>query len=85
MNTCGCGCQSKVIRYVDGKKTCDRCKPVNRSGTFLRYLEGEAREYDRDIIQVVDKNGALNPNFVEYYGKEKANKALNDHAKRINL
>jgi hypothetical protein len=82
MNTCACGCQAKVIRYVDGKKTCDRCKPVNRSGTFLRHLEGEAREYDRDIVQAVNKDGSINENFVELYGREKAEKVIKDHATR---
>ena len=84
MNTCGCGCQSKVIRYVDGKKTCDRCHPVNRSGTFLRHLEGEAREYDRDIVQPLRKDGTMNEDYLELYGKEKFDKAIKAHAKRRN-
>lgn len=82
--TCGCGAQVKVVRYQDGKKVCQRCSPVKRSGTFLRRMEGETREYHRDILQVVDKEGALNADFVELYGKEKADKAIKDHSKRRN-
>lgn len=50
-STCACGAQVQVIRYKDGKKTCDRCNPTNLSGTFLRRLEGEKQYYAADILQ----------------------------------
>lgn len=68
---CSCGRHVDVIRYVDGKKRCDHCLPINRSGTFLRKMEGEAREYQRDILQKYNKEGSLNPNFIEVYGEGK--------------
>lgn len=68
---CSCGKSADVIRYKDGKKVCNRCEPLKKSGTFLRRLEGEAREYDRDIIQKYHKDGSLNPDFIELYGKGK--------------
>jgi len=49
--TCSCGHQVKVIRYKDGKKTCDYCNPTNLSGTFLRRMEGEKQYYAKDILQ----------------------------------
>lgn len=67
--TCSCGAQVEWVRYLNGKKVCQRCNPVNLSGIFLRRLEGEAREYDRDILQKYLKDGSLNPNFQEVYGK----------------
>ena len=68
---CGCGKYVEVVRYVDGKKVCQFCSPVKRSGTFLRRMEGEAREYARDIVQKYNKDGSLNPNFTELYGEGK--------------
>jgi hypothetical protein len=82
--TCACGVQAKLIRYVDGKKTCDTCRPVNRSGTFLRRLEGEVREYHRDVVQPLKKDGTINPDYIEVYGEKKLKKALNAHGKRRN-
>lgn len=68
---CGCGAYTDVIRYVDGKKVCNRCAPQSKSGTFLRRMEGEAREYARDIVQKFNKDGSINPDFTELYGNGK--------------
>lgn len=69
MLQCNCGAQTNSIRYKNGHKTCNKCATINLSGEFLRRLEGEARYYERDIQQKYQKNGQLNPNFVELYGK----------------
>lgn len=66
---CSCGAHVDVIRYVDGKKVCNRCTAQSKSGTFLRRMEGEAREYARDIVQKYNKDGSVNPNFIELYGE----------------
>lgn len=67
--TCSCGAQVDVVRYADGKKVCNRCTPTSRSGTFLRRMEGEKREYARDIVQKYNKDGSINENFTELYGE----------------
>lgn len=82
--TCSCGAQMDLIRYVDGKKVCDRCSPINRSGTFLRRMEGEARAYARDIVQPY-KDGRVNEDYLELYGKKKFEKAKQDSKLRRNL
>lgn len=67
--TCACGYQAPYIRYINGKKTCDKCTPQARSGTFLRKMEGEVREYQRDVLQKYNKDGSLNEDFKEVYGE----------------
>ena len=66
---CDCGQKTNTIRYVHGKKTCQKCAPQNLSGQFLRRLEGEALYYAADIQQVTKKDGTINENFVQLYGK----------------
>ena len=60
---CDCGNKTNILRYKNGKKTCNKCAKLELSGTFLRRLEGEARYYAKDIIQPSD------PNFKEVYGE----------------
>lgn len=63
--TCACGAQMLIIRYKDGKKTCDRCSPVNLSGSFLRRMEAEKQHYAKDLLQPGDDG------FKELYGEGK--------------
>lgn len=62
---CACGAATDVIRYVNGKKTCNRCNKPNLSGTFLRRMEGEKQHYAKDILQPGDIG------FDELYGTGK--------------
>ena len=71
MMRCDCGQKTNTIRYVHGKKTCQKCAPQNLSGQFLRRLEGEALYYQADIQQKYKKNGTINENFQELYGEGK--------------
>ena len=66
---CNCGNKTNTIRYVHGKKTCQKCAPQNLSGQFLRRLEGEANYYQADIQQKYKKNGTINENFQQIYGE----------------
>ena len=66
---CDCGTRTTVLRYKDGKRVCDNCEQRNLSGTFLRRLELEAKYYAKDILQPTNKDGTINKNYEEVYGK----------------
>ncbi len=68
MFICSCGNKTKVIRYQSGKKVCDNCSFKNLSGQFLRNLEGEARFYQKEILQPYNKDGTINKDYEEVYG-----------------
>lgn len=66
---CDCGFKTTVLRYKDGKRICDMCEQRNLSGNFLRRLELEAKYYQKDILQPYSKDGTINKNYEEVYGK----------------
>lgn len=60
---CSCGNKTTMLRYKNGKKTCNKCNPNNLSGTFLRRMESEIQHYAKDVLQP-GQNG-----FEELYGE----------------
>lgn len=72
---CDCGSKTIILRYKDGKKVCDTCEQRNLSGQFLRRLELEAKYYQKDILQPYLKDGTINKNYEEVYGKYEPKKS----------
>ena len=72
---CDCGERTYTIRYKDGKRVCDKCESRNLSGQFLRRLELEAKYYEKDILQPINKDGTINKNYEEVYGKYEPKKS----------
>ena len=66
---CDCKARVTVIRYKDGKRVCYNCEQRNLSGQFLRRLELESKYYAADILQPYNKDGTINKNYEEVYGK----------------
>lgn len=68
---CSCGKRVTKIRYRNGKSECDQCAPISLSGTFLRRMDMERQTYAKDILQKYNKDGSVNKDFEEAYGKGK--------------
>lgn len=68
--TCQCGNKTNKLRYDQGKQVCDKCSPQNLGNIFLRRLEGEKQYYAKDILQKINKDGTINKDYEEAYGKK---------------
>ncbi len=74
--TCSCGRKTTAISYIDGKKRCYDCKSNTLSGKWERENTMERQYYAKDILQLKNKDGTINQDFVNAYGEKQVKKLL---------